>query len=448
MSSPAGSKPFGEARRSEGRSAPRGFRGKAWRPLWLLAGVLAAILGIARLGAEALEAGLGYAESGWTDSIGISRQELIHLIVPDVDEKAMSAQARGSHLDLSVASYRATDLGLKGRRFLVAAIDSVLEGVPDLVAVEIGIVDIDKKTLLWKTIENNVELENELELIPGVAAAKRVGFVYRTRLETDFGLDSVRERWFQPRLDESGGFTCEEIWSGLVKVSNGANRGGRREWSCGTVLRTRDTFRWSFQVHRFLAEDRGCLREISQESWDAMKCDAKVSELVRCGKTTEIRRVENWEVREGHPVRVSVDARRLDHGGSAAFPFNLPQRSIRWRLSKVLPKPESHAGTAERIGGLAFRKRADEPFGDSVELIDEAGRVVRVVIPSNHDGFGCAVESLGWATNGKRFFAVVRLGPERALLSFSVAGGVDYWERTLSDSELDWPEGFVLEPAS
>jgi hypothetical protein len=61
--------------------------------------------------------------------------------------------------------------------------------------------------------------------------------------------------------------------------------------------------------------------------------------------------------------------------------------------------------------------------------------------------FLSGIDSLGWQVDERRFFLVVKLGPEdRALLSFAVAGRRDYWERPLSAVGEPWPFGFVLTP--
>jgi hypothetical protein len=65
------------------------------------------------------------------------------------------------------------------------------------------------------------------------------------------------------------------------------------------------------------------------------------------------------------------------------------------------------------------------------------------------DSFDGQADFLGWASNSRRFFLVVRFGftKDRALLSFSVTGQDDYWEKLLTDDPAEWKDGFVLEPA-
>lgn len=65
------------------------------------------------------------------------------------------------------------------------------------------------------------------------------------------------------------------------------------------------------------------------------------------------------------------------------------------------------------------------------------------------ESFLSGIDSLGWQADERRFFAVVKLGPEdRALLSFAVVGTQDYWERPLSAVGEPWPWGFVLTPVT
>ena len=42
---------------------------------------------------------------------------------------------------------------------------------------------------------------------------------------------------------------------------------------------------------------------------------------------------------------------------------------------------------------------------------------------------------------------MIQFGHDRALLSFSVEGQDDYWEKLLTDDPTEWRDGFVLEPA-
>jgi len=96
-----------------------------------------------------------------------------------------------------------------------------------------------------------------------------------------------------------------------------------------------------------------------------------------------------------------------------------------------------------------YRLILEKPSGRSEVSLFRASRHLRTIRLQQGDAFDGRPDFLGWASDSKRFFVVVRFGlaQERALLSFSVEGQTDYWEKLVTDHTVGWTDGFVLEPA-
>jgi hypothetical protein len=345
--------------------------------------------------------------------LGVSEDQVIALFIPDVEEKVRKSAGREPGFEAWVDGYRETNFGQEHRRFLLAAVGTAPGWVPNWPSIEIGIVDLDRKKLLWKTEEARGELEGTFAFI-SLENRGPLAFRYRIYYETDYGFDQVTEYWYQAVPAERGELGCRRIWSAILKTENSAARGGHRESSRGTVSHRPGQSTWSYTVRRFLEK----------------------------GKRVTILRSERWGLRHGEAVRFSERVSRIDNGKAPAFPFDLDQRSIRWRVVA----DHGDLGAISPSGENSVTKESDSPFGDVVVLRGSDAAVRRTLIPENDEGYGCAVESLGRTVDGDRVFAVVALGSERALLSFSLSGEPDYWEKTLVDTEARWNDGFVLEP--
>ncbi len=121
------------------------------------------------------------------------------------------------------------------------------------------------------------------------------------------------------------------------------------------------------------------------------------------------------------------------------FPFLLPTR----RLAFHSVGEETSISPS---GEFRLVHIPDDFEGSEIDLAVE-DRVVRKISFRGGEAFRADTKALGWQSDSSRFFVVIQFGHDRALLSFSVEGQDDYWEKLLTDDPTEWRDGFVLEPA-
>jgi hypothetical protein len=247
----------------------------------------------------------------------------------------------------------------------------------------------------------------------------------------------VQEHWFHPTFTCTGALTCPEIWSFPTFFSNFGNRGGLRTYGCSSIRS--ESGGWRRDESVFYSEVAADSKDEPLVDFNepGRPCCQRVESWVRAGSPVEIRRVERWAFRGRRIELQSSRSVRVDHGPAHVFPFLLPVRDVPFR--------SVGEETSISPGGRFRLVHIPDDEGSELDLA-VGDLVVRKISFRGGDAIRADIKAVGWQSDSSRFFAVIQFGHDRALLSFSIEGQIDYWERLLTDDPTQWCDGFILEP--
>lgn len=365
---------------------------------------------------------------------GIREEEIVRLLAPNPE---------GSGFEAGLEDWVEASFGRAKRKLLLVAVSGNLGSVPSWPFVEVGIIDPSQRRLVCKC-ESRRGGFNQEELGPRglrlhrFSRARDGPFSFQTTTDRlDAGSFMVQEQWFDPAFTSTGALTCPEIWSFPIFFSNFGNRGGLRTYGCSSTRSERGGWRREESV--FYSEVAGDSKNdlLVDFNEPGRPCRQRVESWVRAGSPVEIRRVERWAFRNGKIELQSSRSERIDHRPGHVFPFVLPERDVPFR--SVGEENSMSPG-----GKFRLVHRPDDE-GSEIDLA-VGDLVVRKISFRGGDAFRADIKAVGWQSDSSRFFAVIQFGRDRALLSFSVEGQIDYWERLLTDDPTRWRDGFILEP--
>jgi hypothetical protein len=365
---------------------------------------------------------------------GFSEEGIVRLLAPAPE---------GSSFEASLEDWVEASFDRSKTKVLLVAVGGNLENIPNSSFVEVGIIDPRQRRLLCKC-EFNRGGFSQRDLGPRGLRLQRFlratdgAFSFQTTTDRlDAGHFEVQEHWFHPTSTSTGGLTCPEIWSFPLFFSNFGNRGGLRNYGCSSIRSEAGGWRRFESIF---------YSEVATDSKDdplvdfnepGRSCRQRVESWVRAGSPVEVRRVERWAFREGRIELQSSRSARVDHGPARVFPFSLPTRDGSFRSA-------GEGSTISPSGGFQLGHTPDEFEGSELDLA-VGDVVVRKISFRGGDAFRANIKAVGWQKDSSRFFAVIQFGHDRALLSFSVEGQNDYWERLLTDDPTRWRDGFILD---
>ncbi|HEY3171160.1 MAG TPA: hypothetical protein VGK86_01150, partial [Thermoanaerobaculia bacterium] len=441
-----------------------------WAPRVLACVWLVAALGSPSLAGETQQTGQPQSQS-WKLPKGMTEPDLIRLLVPDYDQRRKRSEENRNTGDLlfraSVSEVLETNLGFPGKRYLLFAVSGE-DGICDQCYFwHIGILDLATRTIIFRHDHGGRGPEPTLKVFRLSGDDRRLCLSFRdgyTSLSAG-GYSLTTEEWYRPSSQADGTLEFDHIWSGLIENTHTNNFGAwEHVSSCGRMMAAPGSRLYEYRQKTsfgILVSEFEASPVAPDPAWQwASECDCE-----ECG--VEIRRVEQWAFdRHGRRLaRRSESVFRIDDFPVAGFPFDLPLRRIGFApVGTRLPVEFGRADQRTRVSSpVGDRQVIWEPFS-ATETLGElrvtsltSGEVLRkVAVP--RDPFVGGIESIGWETSGDRFFVVVTIGrprlrelsgagkENRALLSFGVPGGEDYWEDLVkSDSPL-LEYGFVLAP--
>jgi hypothetical protein len=386
----------------------------------------------------------------------LSSPEVFRLLIPDYDERmrrwdesAGTDNEAWDRFDVRVSESCETDFGLGGKRYQVVSLEGETGACTQCYLLVVGVLDPATKEVLWRFGGESIGGPAGISLRRVLPGPNALSLAFRHwEGSTNWGAVTT-ETWIQPALDPSGSLSFREIWSGTIEAQNAGNLGGGREIGCGWIEPADRPEEFLFRQSVFYADSLPCDFNADPNS-GSLTCPARIPEERMCS-AVEIAKVQRWSVDRHGLKRVSSRSRRLDHGKSGVFPFDLAVRSVFLRPTGksvpvyVYPKETRVLSSPDKASVLQF-----ETCCDRKELsLFRKGRHLRSVLLKQGDLFDGSAEALGWASDSRRFFVVVKFGfsGERALLSFSEKGQDDYWEALLTDDPSEWKDGFIMEPA-
>ncbi len=360
---------------------------------------------------------------------GFSEIEILRLAIDNYDIKSKQWTERGAtaggHCEICGARVVVLDtLNVKhffDRKYFVALINGQYGDCTQCSFTAIVLVDTERRMVDWRAQPEGHDA-SDLKILSGFAGVEGPFIQFDIEIGVPEHRNHILRRLtYHLTARELGIVTVDLFWSGLMDFEDGGAWGGIVHRGSGSIR--------SLPSREFEYEQRTFYGSSSNEN-------------------PEIRWTERWSAGgyRAVPVRMSVKAARVRGSPGDPFPFGLPVRNRQWHLRQ---QTESRNREMIRDGPISPDGRwRVKGTGEGLEVINmENGSLVRS-IKFEKGRFNEFPEALGWETDSFRFFAVFRLGigEGRALLSFSVRGRDDYWEKLLTDDPTDWRDGFILEP--
>jgi hypothetical protein len=396
-------------------------------------------------------------------AMAMSERQLFELLIPEFDRK-LEAYTDASRTDLDraeswfspkITSVLETDLGYARRRFVLVSVNSTVGMCGQCGSTELAILEVPTSRILWRQHydgHGGATFDKLFFAAPGVPVLTAI-----ENEGSEGGFGGTYGVWLRPALEADGTITCRVLWRDFVESSNGGNRAGGRFSACAQMTRREQPGEYQYEQRTFYGEDSNdythqiILEENAAPVTTAVERLACTSCPYACGcGAVEIRRTERWTLsKDGREMkRSSFSAVRIDHDTSEVFPFNLPQREVPWSLSN-LTAPVSRLEGEDRA--------VTSPAGRFVARTSHAGSRGSLLLERSHgapirsipfwlgDYFDGHPFAIGWSEDESRVLAVVEFGlDDRVLLSFSVTGADDYWEKLLTADQEVWKDGFVL----
>jgi hypothetical protein len=392
----------------------------------------------------------------------MSERQLFELLIPQFDRKleryanAKDEAERGeSWFSPKITSVLETDLGWAARHFVRVSVDSTVGTFGGVGSTELAILDVPSAKILWREHyegHNGATFGTVFFAAPGVPVL--------TTLENEGSLGGVGLTygvWLRPTLQSDGTVQCQRLWRDLVEFSYGGNRTGGSFNGCGQMRRLEQAGDYLYERRTFYGEDLedvdysivlGANAAPAASSVELLACSS-CPDARGCG-VVEIRRTERWTLSRDarEMMRSSFSVERIDHGQSQVFPFNLPQRDVAWGRTKLTPpvsRLEREDRAVESPTGRSIARTSNSPYFASLILEPSSAVPIRSIPLWSGDDFDGHPVAIGWSKDGSRVFAVLDFGlDDRVLLSFSLTGQEDYWEKLLTADQEVWKDGFVL----
>jgi hypothetical protein len=399
-------------------------------------------------------------------ALAMSETAVLRLLIPDFDKKLSAYQSATRDLDEQenyfhprVMSALETDLGWPGRHFLLVSVDSTVGLCGGCGSVEFAILELPGGRVLWRRHHDGLgggEFEKVFFAMPGFAVVKAVE--YERSLG---GLGLIYEIWLRPTLQRDGTVHCKKLWRDLLDFGNSGGRGGGRFSGCGQMTAVEHAAEYVYERRNFYVYDpdqasNGDIAPTPDAAAVVTPTGTQVCESCPhpegCGQV-EIRLMERWTLsRDGGALtRSAMSAHRVDHGTSEVFPFNLSQREASWEATKLasavvrLHDAHNEDRAVNSPSGRLVARTRDCQFRASLIVETNGGSPLRSIPLWSGEDFEGHPVAVGWSEDGNRVFAVVDFGlDDRVLLSFSVMGQDDYWEKLLTADHEVWKDGFVL----
>ena len=156
----------------------------------------------------------------------------------------------------------------------------------------------------------------------------------------------------------------------------------------------------------------------------------------------EMKQTERWsQLGAGSPltlVKAATAPVRIDHEATNQFPFNLPVRNLDWVAKSI---ETTHDASVSPSGRFSFEGDDKSIF---IRRLSD-GTILRT-IPTTIPTWdvNSEVGPIAWSRSEDRVFVIVQFDVARALVSISVDGTSDYWERLLTDTDPPWPTSFAF----
>ncbi len=358
----------------------------------------------------------------------------------------------------AVEEWVETDFGFEGREFLLVSVSGSNGVCAQCFFRRIAVFELPGKEIRFRFEQEGLAPRPSLRVFPLFAGDDVLYFAFETG-EGSLNMGGYSrnwDEWYVSRVERNGSVSFVKAWSGLVEFATTDNSSWLSQSACGTMSPERNRGRYERRIRSFY----GALNFDSPQSWGARE-ESDTEEGCPCfGCGVEIERRQTWKrasARDRSLRLASETARRVNHFPVGRFPFDLPAHSEKYGRRKkptaVQFDAPQHVEINSPSGALKLIWDYQDPAVNRLRVVTRDGLTNRALSlpPSTvhhvRQTFLSGIDSLGWQSDERRFFAVVRLGPEdRALLSFAVAGTRDYWERPLSASGDAWPFGFVLTP--
>jgi hypothetical protein len=377
--------------------------------------------------------------------------EILHAMIPTYDSDTAEASKHPddpaySPFTAHVAESLRATFGLPGKDYLLVAVQWGKGFCGGCYPTAFGIFDLRTRKLVWRWDASGLHTPPGLKVFR-LSPVGSWAFSLRFAEGSQGGAGIERERWLKP-VPEGDSLECEEVWSGAVSTANGGNRGGGMELGCGWIAPTQKPGEYEFRQSTFYAAP--CSDGEDRPEFFELPCAVRRDAYRKCSPV-EIEKVERWVEGAKGLKRISSKTSRIDRAKCEVFPFDLPIRSASLRRTAASTLVFLSANDARLLDSpnKKYRVIFEKPQGRSEVSLFRGGRHLRTIRMQQGDSFDGQAQGLGWTSDSSRFFVVVRFGltEDRALLSFSVDGQKDYWEKLLADCAAEWNDGFVLEPA-
>ncbi len=387
-----------------------------------------------------------------------AQKEILKALVPDDASTRIDEEYGGGVR--SVLEIEKTDFGLSAREFLVAVVYWV-ETFPCASCrhSRLGVFDLSSRALIWQLDSPPaISVEDQGEGYPhslrffrvtGADSVLTLAYTHFADNCLQCGGNEETEVWLQPELSHSGQIrSFHTIWQGMVGSGNNGNRGGTPYSACGQMIKKSD-LQYEYLARIFVGLPA---KYPSYSSGEPPSCQELSPE-----RPVEFRRTEAWLMdTPGMPLRrISMSAPvRVDHYKADSFPLSLPVRALDWHRTSSI---RNNGGNLSPNGQWVVDRKSKEPrapfssdrYWPRLELRKARGghEPIRVVRLEKLDAYDLNSIALGWSSDSSRFFVVAGgLTEWPCLLSFSVEGEDDYWEKLLTDNPKQWRDGFVLVP--
>jgi hypothetical protein len=391
-------------------------------------------------------------ETQGPDVSPLTHDEILKALVPNDASTQIDEEFGGGYR--AIVDVERTDFGLARRQFLVAVVYWV-ETFPcnSCRHSRLGIFDLASRALIWQFDSPPAVAEvygdvRSLKLIRITETDQVLTLAYTHFADNCLvcGSNQEIEVWLQPEVQSGHIRKLNTIWKGMTTSGNSGRRGGTPESSCGQMIK-KGQRQYEYLERIFVGFPT---RPSSGESPSCQELSPEAP--------VEFRRTEAWIAEaSGAPLRrlSASPPIRIDHYAAESFPLSLPVRDLDWR--RASNGPSGDRGLSPNGQWMLERKSLDPraPFSSDrrwsrVELRRARGEdySIRTIRLEKLDAYDLNAIAFGWSSDSSRFFVVVGgLTNWPCLLSFTVEGQDDYWEKLLTDDPKEWRDGFVLASA-
>jgi hypothetical protein len=410
--------------------------------------ILASLMVTASLSAQQREtpplpADLGLTEEEIVATLVPNREELVRAMVTDDRYELDYARENAGRIE----SWQVSDFGLSGRRYLVVWVGGTRGACAQCAFGRLGVFDLATKGVVFRFEHEGSRPQPSSRVFRLVPGDPVLTLAFQTgRGSLNFGGSwETEEQWYRP-VSNSDGIELRKVWSGLVESAE-FNNSSMVFWrDCASMSEITGTIQY---------------RRIATVGYGPGKGDSEAEEAAPCGCEdcgVAIRKEQVWEfgADPGAAARlVTEKISRADLAPVDAYPFQLHQRRVDFRRTSRLT-PSSYGGdpqaAAQSPSGAWTAQWSTKNILNVVARDGSVKRTVEIPIESaaSHDRTAVRmVSSLGWQSDERRVFVILELGvKDRALVSYALDGGKDYWESALSSEGDAWPLGFILERKS